>query len=478
MGLAVLGLALGLTSGLAAPAHAQDAPPPLVWESITPEPPIDGPFDPLAQIDGVAFIADTLVVLADGREFFHHYLPQTGEWTQVYDSFLPLPSKRIATFEAPPGADGFPPQGGHALFLQGVRSLNRWTDGGRGFPDTVNTSLGLPWRAASGRLGRAFDGSVYERNFVAYSDDHGASWTEGAYGPEGVLDYPVQAVGLAPTATEQRVVAAGYAGLSYSLDDGQTWTQSPVHGAYRCTSIAQVVAGAQDGGRAGRVVAWCIDYVADRAYLWASDDGGETWTRRHPWEFAGPAQGQVVAAPDGSLYAYLTDGAPNARWPVVSSTDGGETWHDRGEVWTEWPFEPRQITVGPDGRLYAGGTPEVGGPQTYEVSGGAFRTVEPVVVAAEAPPVPTDASGLSIWAYPNPSRSSAVTVRISGYEAGARVRVAVYDVAGRLVQVLHEGPALPDARLMLDVADLPPGTYLSRIEAGVGVETASFIVAD
>ena len=69
--------------------------------------------------------------------------------------------------------------------------------------------------------------------------------------------------------------------------------------------------------------------------------------------------------------------------------------------------------------------------------------------------------------YPNPS-ASAVTVPVALAEAGA-VRVGVFDVLGRRVAVLWDGPLAAGAHaLRLDGAALPAGLYVVRAEANVG----------
>jgi hypothetical protein len=480
---------LGALLVLAVPqSAAQEAPPPLVWESLTPTPPITG-IEDLSDIRGLTFIGDTLTALSgsSGGEIFHWHAADR-EWEPVYTSFLPLRTAQLASFEVPPGADGFPAGGGRVLFTYAGRRLERWTDGGRAMPDTVRTALGFPFRTATGRLGRAFDGVTTQANFVAYSSDHGASWTEHTYGQLDWLDYPVDAVAYAPGPYpdgsggqpegpyEERVVAAGYTGLMVSTDDGETWTESPVYGPYRCKSIAKVAAGPRDGGYPGRAVAWCIDYEADHGYLWSSDDRGETWTQRFENPTVGPSTGYVTAGPDGSLFAHSVSGEDRGSgriWPIYSSSDGGQTWHERGEVWTEWPFRLEQLAVGPDGHLYAGGSPD--GATSGEVAGGVFRTVEPVVVAAE-PSVPTEQPGFGVRAFPNPS-SGAVTVALTGAASGESVRVALYDSLGREVAVLHDGPLSVRERLAVEPGALAPGRYVARAEARGAVATASFTVA-
>ena len=66
-------------------------------------------------------------------------------------------------------------------------------------------------------------------------------------------------------------------------------------------------------------------------------------------------------------------------------------------------------------------------------------------------------------AYPNPARAAA-TVALTVREAQPAVTVAVFDVLGRRVATLHDGPVTPQAplRLTLDAAALASGAYLVR----------------
>ncbi|MDX1421110.1 MAG: T9SS type A sorting domain-containing protein, partial [Rubricoccaceae bacterium] len=79
--------------------------------------------------------------------------------------------------------------------------------------------------------------------------------------------------------------------------------------------------------------------------------------------------------------------------------------------------------------------------------------------------------GVSISISPNPSRGGA-TATVTLAEA-SEVTVSVYDVLGRRVAVLHEGPLGAGAHAFgLDLRGLPPGVYVVRVEAGGVVQTA------
>ena len=94
---------------------------------------------------------------------------------------------------------------------------------------------------------------------------------------------------------------------------------------------------------------------------------------------------------------------------------------------------------------------------------------DPRIVSSEAAP---PAAALRIASLgPNPARASvALAVETGGAEA---LTVALYDVLGRRVAVLHDGPVAPGATLDLraDVEGLPAGAYLVRA-AGAGRSVA------
>jgi len=80
-----------------------------------------------------------------------------------------------------------------------------------------------------------------------------------------------------------------------------------------------------------------------------------------------------------------------------------------------------------------------------------------------------DAFALSA-AHPNPF-SGTTTLRLDGLSTG-RVAVAVYDLLGREVAVLADGPmAAGTHRLVFDGRGLPSGVYLVRMVAGNFVAT-------
>src|SRR5690606_23492083 len=91
------------------------------------------------------------------------------------------------------------------------------------------------------------------------------------------------------------------------------------------------------------------------------------------------------------------------------------------------------------------------------------ETHEPNPVPSE--PGPEPGASLGVEVVPNPARGAAV-VALTLPQPGA-VSASVYDVLGRRVALLHEGPlAAGRHALALDGASLPPGVYVVRVAAG------------
>jgi hypothetical protein len=342
------------------------------------------------------------------------------------------------------------------------RGLTRSTDGGQtweGALDNSDAVLELP----SGRL-------VASENAccgVGLSDDDGASWrlvdlgdvVTPAYAPHGVAYAPPS-----PNRAEGRLITVGRDGAAYSADEGETWAPSnlvapfgylgyhAVYSAHDDSLYAMINGDPGDGG-------------GGTGLVWASADG-EAWELRGRVPTGGDGSpGQIVAAPDGVLWAIIPGDIDGV---VYSSADGGRTWVDRGamdgQALVGNDVRVKSLVVGPAGRLWLG----VGrGATPFMDTGAVLRTADAVTVAAEgSPPEPKEEGpgkpGGELTVYPNPS-GGAVSVAATLAEAG-EVRIAVYDMLGREVLVLHEGPmGAGEHRLTVGTA-LRAGVYAVRAQ--------------
>ena len=116
--------------------------------------------------------------------------------------------------------------------------------------------------------------------------------------------------------------------------------------------------------------------------------------------------------------------------------------------------------------------------QVFEAATGAATEVPlsfEVVPVTDAEDEAAPPAGPALSVFPNPTRGAATSVL--ALPAAADARLAVYDVLGREVAVLHDG-LLPsgDHHFRLGGAALPAGVYLLRAEAAGATVTARVAV--
>ena len=154
----------------------------------------------------------------------------------------------------------------------------------------------------------------------------------------------------------------------------------------------------------------------------------------------------LVFGPDGHLYVSSFGTAEVLRYNGSS----GAFIDDYVPDGSGWLDAPVGLVFGPDGRLYvsSGNTDEV------------LRYDHPVIVATETLTEVPQLLTLSS-AFPNPfSGHTTLTLSVARPQ---RVRVAVYDVLGRQVRLLHEGLIQRYVRrITFDAMDLPSGVYYVR----------------
>lgn len=78
--------------------------------------------------------------------------------------------------------------------------------------------------------------------------------------------------------------------------------------------------------------------------------------------------------------------------------------------------------------------------------------------------------------FPNPARQHS-TVRFAVSGEPQEVTIQVYDLLGRVVQTVHDGPAQGCIERVLDTSDLPSGTYFLRLQTGGRAETQRLTIA-
>ncbi len=416
-------------------SHAQ----PLVWEHVGGE----------TRLNGLTFDeADTLWAIGPVGRGLQHMPPGTDAWTEVSDQA----GNRLLFTDA------------GSIIITTHSALGRSTDRGRTFESVGQPAGGGLYRVPGGPLaGRLFAGVRPQSSVeggAAFSTDDGQTWTHVPIRrqPQHTFGGDAQAfVAVDDGPNAGRVVAACYNGLAYTDDGGETWAFSSVweEFGYGAFSLVRVPVGS--GPHGGRLLAGVEAACCSSGHVYASDDGGETWALAVDF-------GNVGGAVRALVWAGATGAGPETVYAVRLNSDvwhtgdGGETWEAVGNVYPGATTLVDDAVVGPDGRLYV--TQDQAGPSLP--TDGLYRTVTPVVSGEAGPPAQAEPT---LSAYPNPVRGAA-TVSLTLAEP-LEVRVAVYDVLGREVAMLHAGP-LPagEHALSFESAGLPAGLYLVRAEGG------------
>ncbi|GIV62031.1 MAG: hypothetical protein KatS3mg044_0897 [Rhodothermaceae bacterium] len=215
-------------------------------------------------------------------------------------------------------------------------------------------------------------------------------------------------------------------------------------------------------GALGDQFGYSVSLSGDRALIgtWRDDDKGQDAGAVYVFE-ASPTLpvelASFTAVPDGEAVVLA--------WRTASETNnaGFEVQHDAAGAWRTLAFVAGQGTTA-EGHAY---THRVEGlaPGTHRFRlrqvdfDGRFAYSPEVAVTVDVP-------GAYVLAapYPNPFRG-ATTLRVAVAETQP-VRVAVYDVLGREVAVLHAGPMSGGTThvLRFEAGGLPAGMYVVRAE--------------
>lgn len=304
-------------------------------------------------------------------------------------------------------------------FAGPVAQANHLTDGSDGSLWVTHRNVGAP---SQPRLSRSLNGGATweDRGPIPFD----ASF---AVGPDGTLW----------AGSDQPEVS-----VARSADSGASWATMPVPTrGLRTGAISVAANGAAVVGVSG--------------FGYRSADGGQTWqTVEFGFEQSWYELDKLLLSPDGTLFAGVGSGPP-----VLRSFDDGQTWATASSSLPEARYST-DLALDDAGVLWAA----IG-------RGGLYRTAESTFVGTV--PGPTVAA-FALAAAPNPSRTSAAVTLTLATASG--VTVALYDVLGRRLRVLHDGPAAAGPLgIRLDTSALAPGTYV--IHASSGADSASLRVA-
>jgi len=238
-------------------------------------------------------------------------------------------------------------------------------------------------------------------------------------------------------------------GSAYVFEwDGSAWTQ-----------VAKLTA---SDGAAYERFGYSVSLSGDRALVGAylDDDNGSFSGSAYVLEVSAPLPVELAsftAVPDGEAVVLA--------WRTASETNnaGFEVQHDAAGAWHTLAFVAGQGTTA-EGHAYTHRVEELApGPHRFRLRqvdfDGQFAYSPEVAVTVDVP-------GAYVLAapYPNPFRG-ATTLRVAVAETQP-VRVAVYDVLGQEVAVLHTGPLAGGTThtLRFEAGGLPAGMYVVRAE--------------
>jgi hypothetical protein len=345
------------------------------------------------------------------------------------------------------------------------------TDGGRTFevviPDhslycgglqTTVASTGGALYACTGGLHRSFDG--------------GGLGTWYALAMSGAASTPIDRIVELPASLAQpagRLVAGTWGGIAYSDDGGTTWLWGT--GADYTFEMRLAVAPDPTHPHGGTVYTGYWYGLSGTAAVFASENGGATWEARHVFsdgEFgvAETDRIELVATTEGALYASLFNsraGPTHDLGVIIRSLDGGRNWELVSDGLDG--IGVHALVLGRDGRLYAGTDHHY----WQQLGGGLWRTIGPVVAAE--PPAAEPQTELLLSIQPAPADDVA-TVSVVLPEA-AHLRVSVWDLVGREIEILGDGWRQAGTHRLRFAADaLSSGPYVVVAQAGAMRATA------
>ena len=346
------------------------------------------------------------------------------------------------------GASGFAAQNGvlYAMHSVPVDAAHN----GR----VYRSSDGLTWTLAAPASGNGShaqlhvtgDGALWARSNAAVTmvrSTGGGAWTTASEG----LPANQAAVGVGGSAV--RVFAAAGTDLYARDAEGSTWAAVPYFNTWGARAVAS------DGTRlyAASAIFRSLTVPPFFAAEWLhrSTDGGATWSAvtTHPGK---PIETLTVGT-GGVVVTTFADS-------IAVSADRGASWVKVAAPETREPATQARVegaylyaSSSNNDRLYRRPLSDLG-----------------ITVAADAVP---SAGGLRLdRPSPSPARG-AVTFR---FAAEASVRLAVVDLLGREVAVLHDGPVTGDQTATLDASRLAPGVYVARLTGGGAHAVQTFVV--
>jgi hypothetical protein len=363
--------------------------------------------------------------------------------------------------------------------------VERWVyryDGPSNFMDWANSIvMGLDGNlyVAGTSYGSGTDGDL---TVVSLTDSGVERWVYRYDGPANYLD---QANSIA-VGSDSSLYVAGYSvgnGTDFdftvvSLTDSgaERWVYR-YDGSLSFTDWANSIVMGLDSNLYAVGTSYGTGTSGDLTVVSLTDSGVERWVYRYDGTgHSSDGAYSVITGPDGNLYSAGTsyESGISHDFAVVSLTDSGvERWVYRYNGSANSDDVAHSIVMGLDGNLYAAG---------YSTGDGTSRDFTVVSLPPEVG-VEEDLSLPSVFDFrlfqnrANPFYRS--TIISYSLPQVARVTLAIYDITGRLVEMLVNEIQRPGVhQVRWNRKDNPSGVYFYSLRAGEFVATRKMVAID
>ena len=336
------------------------------------------------------------------------------------------------------------------LFAGSANGVFRSTDGGETFQTAINGfptggRIFVPSLTVSGDQLLAAASIQYSTSTIDaifHSSDGGDSWHQSPFPVTSIFVSTVASDGSSTAFAGSYGESFSTTGLYKSTDSGLTWTSM----TFSLMADIDHLAVAGNNVLAGTLFSAFYSTDGGENFAGSNPAGGgiDTYTLRDNFVFAGDGHGEFYSTSSGAVWIDANQGFPACPRPSVEASCANSTY------------------------LFAG-TFENG---VWRRPLSDFGIVTDVALAPVGP-----ASSFLSQNYPNPFHgTTSLEFSLSNSE---RVRLVVYDVSGREVATLVDGPQAAGSHVVaFDRGHLASGVYFYRLERQGFTSTRSMVVAN